>query len=419
VVTGATGYLGSRLAALARGQGWPVTALVRRPQALAGRPGVRALPLELGRRPPAEAWEGAAALVHLMARTAGPAGAGDLDWAGSRLILEEALAHGVERAVFLSSLAARPDAPTAYGRDKARVERLWLAAGGVVLRAGVVYGGPEKGQWGQLCAIAARLPVAPLPAPATRVQPVHRDEVCAALLAAAAGRARPGKAYNLGLEGGVAFGELLRLVARERYGRRLRVLPLPVRPLVWAARLSARLPGLPSVDPERVAGVGGIRLRRTAADLAALGVDLRPVARGLAAESRCGPRRRLVREALALTAYILGRPVGPAAATRYVRRVEHAGGAPLGLPGPALRWPRLLRLWDPGGGRAPLPPRQAELRRRLDEASLVAECTPAGARRFAAARPPGRAGAWLGLAGAAAGEALRLPAAWLARRLWR
>src|SRR5690606_10483676 len=84
--------------------------------------------------------------------------------------------------VFLSSQASSPQAPTGYGRTKAAIEAAILPLHAAVIRPGLVYGGEERGLFGLLCALLRRSPLRPRLWPSPPVQPVHVDDLCAAII---------------------------------------------------------------------------------------------------------------------------------------------------------------------------------------------------------------------------------------------
>ncbi len=60
--------------------------------------------------------------------------------AGAKALLAAAAAAKVAHVIFLSSLSARAEAASQYGRQKFEIEQLFLAVGGTALRAGLVLG---------------------------------------------------------------------------------------------------------------------------------------------------------------------------------------------------------------------------------------------------------------------------------------
>jgi UDP-glucose 4-epimerase len=183
LVTGASGFIGGRLAAALAKEGWEVKGAARDPAAVPVASGIE--PVAMSDLAGGVEWpallEGVTHVAHLAGIAHAPGALPDRLYtrvnAESVGELAEAARGKVERIVFLSSVRAqaglsaeRPitekDAPAptdAYGRAKLEGERL-LAKSGVpftVLRPAVVYG---KGVKGNIAALAtlARTPM-PLP----------------------------------------------------------------------------------------------------------------------------------------------------------------------------------------------------------------------------------------------------------------
>ena len=85
---------------------------------------------------------------------------------GSRDLLDAAIAAGVTRIVFISTISAFPGARSIYGQTKLRVEGDVLAGGGIVLRLGLVHGrvgdGQEGGMVGAIRAAVRRSQLVPM-----------------------------------------------------------------------------------------------------------------------------------------------------------------------------------------------------------------------------------------------------------------
>ncbi|MGW5782064.1 NAD-dependent epimerase/dehydratase family protein [Streptomyces sp. NPDC003863] len=213
LITGATGFIGGRVAATAAASAEParVRLLARRPLTPPAAPGVEVAPGDL-RDPDSlrRACEGADVLIHCASAIGADE---DLSRAvndeGTRALVDAAVRAGVTRIVSLSTASVHgrgpfraaapgtlPLAPgSATSRTRAAGERYVLDAGGTVLRPHLVYGTGDR----QLMAGIVRL-LAALPGPLDGGSSLHSlvdvDSLAGALLGAALSpRTRPGAHY--------------------------------------------------------------------------------------------------------------------------------------------------------------------------------------------------------------------------------
>lgn len=391
IVTGADGYIGDRLVALAREQGWRVTTLSRRPGP-DPRAAVRRVAWALGDPLPPAALDpalppAAQALIHLAHDwTNQGAGApeGGLNLAGAEALLASTRTAGLGRFVFVSSQSARQDAANIYGRVKWNIEQRLSGGAEVAARVGLVYGGPQAAMFGLLSRITRLAPVLPMIDPWREVQPIHRDEVCNGLLRLADPVQHAASGW-VGLAGpvGIPFGTFLRTLAREFHGKSLPIVPVPLRLALLACDVSKAIPFGPTVDRERVLGLAGTQPMPCASHLEAIGLEVLPLAEGLRREP--GARKALLREAHALLAYVLRSTPGRALTRRYARAASQGGA--LALPGFIHLAPTTLRLIEPvrRPGHPPGP-----LGDRLALATALAEASPDGERALAARSRAGR-----------------------------
>lgn len=349
IVTGGTGYIGARLVERALAEGRRVTVLGRR----SGPAGTHHAAWTLGEPLPAGLEiSGRTALIHL-AHDWRAGENGNVD--GTEMLFASARAMGVATRVFISSQSARKEALNLYGRMKWATEQ--RIADATSLRVGLVYGGPRKAMYGLLCKLSA-LPILPMIEPRRTVQPIHLDEVVRGILAAADGRA----SGVLALAGPdqVAFGDVLRALALAFGGKRLRILPIPLRFALLACDISARLPLLPTIDKERVLGLAGTEPIEAALDLARLGLDVQPLGAGLAREA--AGRRALLAEGRAFLRHAGIAPT-PALLRRYARALPEGAMA---RPHWGLRWR------EPIGGASVLG-KGLRIAARIAEASVPGE----------------------------------------------
>jgi nucleoside-diphosphate-sugar epimerase len=177
-ITGATGYLGSVLADHFSNRGDEVVALTRR------RP-ERAVSdwrhFELDQPVDETTFQGVNTLIHAAWVLSGK-DTSEL-WRenviGSRRLIEAAVAAGVQKVVFVSSMSAYFGTRQTYGLMKLAVERTALDLGCAVVRPGLVYGESPGGMGGTLRKIS-RLPLWPN-FKSAKLFLAHEDDVAQAI----------------------------------------------------------------------------------------------------------------------------------------------------------------------------------------------------------------------------------------------
>ncbi len=376
VITGASGYIGTRLTSLALKRGHDVVMASRQ------RPTVFSAPwvfFDLSSTDSVVLPAGTGAVIHLAASTTNSNRLED----GSEVVAAQRLIKSAQEAgakfIFVSSQTARADAPTAYGRTKWRIEHGVLSAGGWVVRPGQVYGGELRGLFGMLAKTVRRMPTLPAFVPAPKVQPIHVDDLAEGLLRIAERGDVPPVVYCLAAPEQVSFSKFLAVIAKSRLRCWRGFVPVPVvffNALAFALgeTLWNRL-GL-----GRLRSLFDLPVMETASDLRQLGLTLRPLRSGMHPSGN-DRRRCLLREGRALLAYILKEPPGNAVLRRYIRAVEQLrGGQALGLPSAFLNFPILMSLLDKSAWADKAT--GMEFSWRLDAATVLAEATPSGAYRF-------------------------------------
>lgn len=157
-ITGAGGYVGSRVAEHLSASGWTMRRLGRSSSDVG---------FDLADPVPATGLDGADALVHL-SYDFGCQGWREIERVnvgGSRRLFAAAHAAGIERIVCVSTVAAFPGARSNYGRAKLEIERAAFQYGACVIRPGLVWGPHGGAMFGALECAVRRLPVVPLPVP--------------------------------------------------------------------------------------------------------------------------------------------------------------------------------------------------------------------------------------------------------------
>jgi nucleoside-diphosphate-sugar epimerase len=207
VLTGASGYIGTRLAERALKRGCEVIVLGSAPRGLRAT----ATQWRLGEQLPPTALQGAGAVIHLghswTSDDERGVSDGNLNLRGGAALARGSLDAGLPRFVFASTTAARVNALNAYGRIKYRIEEQLLAlpqaAGRLTCaRIALVYGGADRGLYGLLSKLVTLTPVLPMIGLGRQLQPIHLDEVCDGLLKLALDppqESEPGAAHRAGI----------------------------------------------------------------------------------------------------------------------------------------------------------------------------------------------------------------------------
>jgi nucleoside-diphosphate-sugar epimerase len=413
IITGGTGYIGACVVEAALASGTSVALLGRSPAPI--RPGLRHVPWALGDDLPLEAVDpqipiARQALIHLAHDWRNSAAAGEdeggLNSAGTRRILAACRERRVGRFVFASSQSARSDAANIYGRVKWKIEQQVDRPNETSARIGLVYGGRLRAMYGLLVRLAGLAPFLPMVEPSRKVQPIHVREVARALLLMADGAATGW--LGLAAPEGVTFGRFLKVLAAELHGRRLAVIPIPLRLALLACATIAAIPLIPTIDRERVLGLAGTRPLSCAEHLRTLGLVVEPFVTRLRREPLS--RKAMLAEGYALLRYVLRARPSRTLLRRYARAVRATdAGGPLALPFFVHVWPALIRLTEPLPGNAPLA-------RRLSLATALVEASPQGERALGHGSR-GRRIAGLGISLVADGLSLpfRLIAGWFRR----
>jgi nucleoside-diphosphate-sugar epimerase len=175
--------------------------------------------------------------------------------------------------------------PDDHGDGVRAGEAAFLASGraGVMLHPTMIYGAEGEDNVQRLAALMRRLPVLPLPGGGrSLVQPVHQDDVTAALLAALERvESLSGTLVIAGPEA-MAYRDFCAAVARAAGLSPRPVLPLPSPLLMALAPFTRALPFLPRIGADEIRRLTEDKAFDIAPARAALGFAPRPLEAGLA-----------------------------------------------------------------------------------------------------------------------------------------
>jgi lipocalin/uncharacterized protein YbjT (DUF2867 family)/ligand-binding SRPBCC domain-containing protein len=239
LLTGASGYIGSRLLRVLEEGGCPVRCLARQPERVA--PGRATTEVVAGdcfdETSLFAAMRGVDQAYYLVHSMASGADFAELDRRAAANFARAAAVAGVRRIIYLGGLGETGDALSTHLKSRIETGEALREAGVPVVefRASIVVGAGSL-SFEMIRALVERLPVMICPRWLdTRTQPIAIEDVLAYLKAALELRDGRGGVFEIGGPDVVSYGEMMREYARLRGLRRL-LIPVPV--------LTPRLSGL-------------------------------------------------------------------------------------------------------------------------------------------------------------------------------
>ncbi|HEY1590640.1 MAG TPA: NAD-dependent epimerase/dehydratase family protein [Solirubrobacteraceae bacterium] len=245
LVTGITGYIGSRLAPRLLADGHAVRGLSRR-----ARAGAHAIPILAGDAVTGDGLEEAldgVEVAYFLIHSMEPSGDGPFtarEHAAAENFARAARAAGVERVVYLGGPVPAGSVSSTHLASRLEVERVLLDASpcSVALRASIVIGAGSR-SFRFLVRLLERMPVLPVPAWGTRkTSPIDERDIIELLARAAVGDGACGQSLDASGPELVTYAELIDKIREHMLvGRITLSLNLTLTPI--ASRLAAIIAG--------------------------------------------------------------------------------------------------------------------------------------------------------------------------------
>jgi len=231
LVTGATGFVGSKLVPALVSAGHRVTVLVRDAARYNPPEGVTVHEGDvLDRESFEDALTDVEAGYYLIHSMGSGTGFEERDRTAAKNFAEAASAAGLDRVIYLSGLGVGADDLSPHLRSRREVEQV-LSRGTyelTVLRAAIIVG-KQSTSFRMVRQLSSRLPVMVTPRwVSTRVQPIAIRDVIAYLVGVLAVSDTAGNTYEIGGPEVLTYREMLVETGRLVTGRRPIILPVPV-----------------------------------------------------------------------------------------------------------------------------------------------------------------------------------------------
>ena len=230
LVTGATGYVASRLMPRLIEAGWAVRATSRKPDDIARRhPGVEAIPSDLQDESSLEKVMADIDVAYYLVHSMGSKGFAGMDKKAAENFARAAAATSVKRIVYLGGLGAHDDKLSQHLESRHEVGRI-LAEGTVPVlefRAAIVIGSGSVA-FEMLRHLTERLPVMIAPRwLATRIQPIGELDLTSYLMAGATVELEGNRVVEVGGLDALTYKEMILEYAAVRGLRRV-IIGVPV-----------------------------------------------------------------------------------------------------------------------------------------------------------------------------------------------
>jgi nucleoside-diphosphate-sugar epimerase len=248
-VTGANGYVGSRISEYFAMRGWTVFEFTRRPSPHPAASRVH-MPFQLDSSidPCIFRDNGIRVLIHC-AYDFRPVRREEIQRVnveGSSRLLQAAKDGRVERIIFVSSISAFDGCSSLYGKAKLQIEKVAAEVGAAIVRSGLVYGSrPSGSMFGALQRMASKSSIIPLIGSGSYMQYlIHEDDLCELLLGMSSGERKfPIVPLVAASPLGLQVRDLLQVLAAAQ-GTRVKFVPIPWR-AIW---LGLKIPELFGIE---------------------------------------------------------------------------------------------------------------------------------------------------------------------------
>ena len=276
--------------------------------------------------------------------------------------------------IFISSHSQDRMSATKYGRIKYALEKSVLLEEGIVLRTGLVYGGRPEGLFGSLIKFIRKSPFLPILIPSPIIQPIHVDELTDVIIKCITKKTKS-KVYLLGSINAINFNDFI--FSFKKFKSEKFHIPIYIPGIIFFTLkkiLSAKYAQKLFVD--RFISLYSLKKMNTNKDLKYFDLRLMNVEDGLQ-EKRYREKHLIAKEGFILLTYLLKKKPPHSLVRKYINYISSTNAlSVIQFNQLTLKCPKLIALLDDNSSHNTL------LNRKLNVASLIAEASTTGAKRY-------------------------------------
>lgn len=238
LVTGAAGFIGSRLVNALDDKEYKVSCLVRKTSncsAIEGLPNVSITRGDIkDKKSILSALKGCNSVVHLAAATSEKASelkiGEEVNIGGSKKLIEACEELNVKRIIVISTQSTKRSKQGAYAKTKSSADKLFLdsSLNITILKPALVYGPGSKGLFVKIQKLATSLPIIPIIGSGEyKMQPTHIDDLNQAIIACLENNKTANSIYDIAGGTRLSFNEFINIVCEECLGKKKRKVKVP------------------------------------------------------------------------------------------------------------------------------------------------------------------------------------------------
>lgn len=311
-------------------------------------------------------------IVHLASSTLNYDLSSDVEIvAAKKLLLEAKKRHA--NFIFISSQVAAEQG-SSYGRTKWQIERLVEDYGGIIVRPGLVYGGPLEGLYGRIVRLVGILPILPSFGNSARVQVIHIQDLCSILCRLLVDSSFNQSTLLVAEPSWMSFRTFLNEIAKYRLKKKRYFVPISTSLIVIAQRI------LPNYKPlDSLTSLFTLSHMPTENSLEKLDISLRDFRDGVRSVRQS--HRLLVLEGFTIYRYLVGNHFSLFSVRHYVRAIKVLRkNALLNVPLAVKIAPFMLGAYEYAERLERV--NESELLWRVYAASRLLEATVSGAKNY-------------------------------------